>query len=412
MKLLFVSNLFPPYHLGGYEQLCCDIATRLSARGHDISVLTSTFGINQEGSESGVHRRLRLESDVYHYHMSNVLKYRSIRAHNRRVVEETLKLLEPEAVVIWSMWKMSREVPRQLEKRMGSRVVYYLASAWPVEPSAHEEYWESPANSAAGTWLRRVLRGPVKALLRAEWRPVGLMYRHVMSCSQSVCDQLAAQKVAVGNMRVVYHGIDPAPYTEAARRGRNQELDQLRVLFVGSLLRHKGVHTAINAIASVRRIDETLPVTLDILGRGHPEYETQLLAMVDRLRLRDRVTFHEPIPRSQLPGFMAGFNALVLPSIWEEPMALISEEAMAAQMVLVGAWTGGTKELLIDGVNGLAFPAEDVDALARHLVCLARSRDLRTQLALAGWRTVTQQFTMAHTLDAFEDCLNEVVSSS
>ena len=82
---------------------------------------------------------------------------------------------------------------------------------------------------------------------------------------------------------------------------------------------------------------------------------------------------------------------------------------MASRLVLVGAWTGGTKELLIDGVYGLAFPAENAEMLARHLVRLATDRSLRVRLAEAGWRTVTERFTMAHTLDEFEACLNEIV---
>jgi glycogen(starch) synthase len=164
-------------------------------------------------------------------------------------------------------------------------------------------------------------------------------------------------------------------------------------------------------MAQLRQIDATLPVTLDILGKGHPDYEAQLHAIVDRLQLHQVVTFHNPIPREQLPGFLAGYNALVLPSIWEEPLALISEEALAAQLALIGTLAGGTKELLEPGVNGLAFPAEDAKALAQQLLQLARDPVLRRRLAQAGWQTVTDRFTMTHTLDEFERHLNTIIGS-
>ncbi len=409
MKLLFVSNLYPPYHLGGYELLCHDIATRLTARGHAITVLTSTFGVNQETSEPGVHRRLWLESDLYYYRPQQGLRYRSIQAHNRRAVERTLREVAPDAVVVWGMWQLSKHVAAQLEELQELPVLYYFASSWPIELSAHEAYWDSSADSALGRAFKGIFRGIVRARLRSEWRPYSLRYDQVLACCQSVCDELAAAQVKTGNMDVVYHGVDAELYTRAAQLARNQEADRLKVVFVGSLYSHKGVHTAIEAMDRLRQIDATLPVTLDILGKGHPDYEVQLHTLVDRLQLHDIVTFHQPIPREQLPEFLARYNALVLPSTWEEPLALISEEALAAQLVLIGTLTGGTKELLEPDVNGLAFPAEDADALARQLFRLAADPALRRQLAQAGWQTVVDRFTMTHTLDEFERHLNAMV---
>ena len=411
MKLLFLSNLYPPYHLGGYEHLCREVATRLMARGHEVQVLTSTFGVQGEVAEPGIYRRLRLESDVYYYRPQQVLRYRSIQSHNRQVVERTLREVAPDAVVVWGMWELSKDVAAQLEELMGSRVLYYLASSWPIELSAHEAYWDGSDASALGRTFKRIFRGIVKARLRSEWRPYSLRYEHVLACAQSVCNELAAAHIEIRDMEVVYHGVDAESYTRAAQLAKNQDPDQLKVVFVGSLIPHKGVHTAIEAMAQLRQIDATLPVTLDILGKGHPDYEAQLHAMVDRLQLHQVVTFHNPIPREQLPVFLAGYNALVLPSIWEEPLALISEEALAAQLALIGTLAGGTKELLEPGVNGLAFPAEDAKALAQQLLQLARDPVLRRRLAQAGWQTVTDRFTMTHTLDEFERHLNTIIGS-
>ncbi len=410
MKLLFVSNLYPPYHLGGYELLCHEIATRLTARGHDITVLTSTFGVNREMIEPGVYRRLWLESDLYYYRPQQVLRYRSIQAHNRQAVECTLREVAPDVVIMWGMWQLSKRVAAQLEELPDLPVLYYFASSWPIELSAHEAYWDSSADSALGRSFKGVFRGVVKNRLRPEWRPYSLRYDHVLACCQSVCEELAAAQVKTGNMEVVYHGVDVDLYTRAARRARNQETDELKVVFVGSLYPHKGVHTAIEAMDRLRQINATLPVTLDILGRGHPDYEAQLHALVERLQLHELVKFHKPIPREQLPEFLARYNALVLPSTWEEPLALISEEALAAQLVLVGTLTGGTKELLEPDVNGLAFPVEDAEALARQLVRLAVDPALRRQLAQAGWQTVNDRFTMARTLDEIERHLDAMVT--
>ena len=67
MNLLFISNLYPPHHISGYEMLCHEAATHLKMRGHRVSVLTSTYGVARRQDEPGIYRRLELESDIYYY---------------------------------------------------------------------------------------------------------------------------------------------------------------------------------------------------------------------------------------------------------------------------------------------------------------------------------------------------------
>ena len=219
MKLLFVSNLYPPHHLGGYELLCHEVAARLIARGHDVQVLTSTFGVRTETAEPGIYRRLLLESDVYYYRPQQLLRYRSIQSHNRQAVERTLREVAPDAVIVWGMWNLTKHVTQQLEELNGLPVLYYLASSWPIELSAHEAYWDNSRDDAAlGRSFKQIFRGIVKAGLRSEWRPYPLRYDHVLACCQSVCEELAAARVRTGDMAVVFHGVDAELYTRAAQQ--------------------------------------------------------------------------------------------------------------------------------------------------------------------------------------------------
>ena len=38
MRILVLSNLYPPAAVGGYERMCHDVVERWRARGHDITV--------------------------------------------------------------------------------------------------------------------------------------------------------------------------------------------------------------------------------------------------------------------------------------------------------------------------------------------------------------------------------------
>jgi glycosyltransferase involved in cell wall biosynthesis len=211
--------------------------------------------------------------------------------------------------------------------------------------------------------------------------------------------------------RLIYHGIDADAYHAASLDYPRENIDgKLRVAFVGSLLPQKGVHTAIEALSHLARRGDDTEITLDILGVGHPQYEDRLHRMVIENCLAGRVAFHQPIPRGELPAFLARHDVLVLPSTWEEHLALISEEAMAAGLVLVGTLTGGTPEILSDGVNGLAFGRENAEELADQLVCLAHDVSLRQRLSAAAWQTIQERFTISGMLDEMETWLEEIAA--
>ena len=410
MRLLFVSNFYPPHHRGGYSMLCHEVATHLTARSHKVSVLTSTYGTTGGRDEPDVYRRLKLESDVHYYRPQQVLRYWANGRSNLRVIKELFAETTPDAVVIWGMWNLSRLVAAWAEKLAGPRVVYYLADVWPALPSEHEAYWDdATADSPVGKAFKYILRVPVRLVLQQEWRPYCLRFEHVVASSQFTRDELLKAGLPIDHCKVIHEGIDPIPYHRAAeRRELNPSDGVLRVVFVGALVPHKGAHTVIEAFAHLAESGALPSMHLTILGAGHPEYERYLHQLVQRWQLDDQVIFHCPIPRSQLPDFLAQFDVLVMPSVYKEPLARISQEAMAAGLVLVATLTGGTPEILVDGDNGLAFEPEDAQGLTMNLQRLAQDADLRDRLVVAGWQTVTEWFTISRMIDELEAYLAQV----
>ncbi len=413
MKLLFVSNFYPPYHLGGTEHLCHEVATRLIARGHTVEVLTSSFRAPSELNEPGIQRRLRLQSDIHYYRPQQVLHYFPDRHANLKIVRETLAEVQPDVVVMWGMWNLSWTVAAEAERIMGSKVAYYLAGAWPTDLTPHESYWTGRGRFFWGRAFLRLGRPLVALALRYEWHPCKLRFQNSAVCSISVEKEMRRAGIGPDRYRLIYHGIDADAYRAASLdRPRSSVDGKLRVVFVGSVLPEKGVHTAVEAMACLARRADESQITLDILGAGHPQYENRLHRMVDENHLATRVTFHRPIPRTELPAFLAGFDALVLPSTWEEHLALISEEAMAAGLVLVGTLTGGTPEILVDGVNGLAFGRENAEELADQLVRLARNVALRQRLSEAAWQTIQERFTTERMMENLEHFFTEVANQN
>jgi glycosyltransferase involved in cell wall biosynthesis len=84
---------------------------------------------------------------------------------------------------------------------------------------------------------------------------------------------------------------------------------------------------------------------------------------------------------------------------------------MAAGLVVVGAPTGGTGEILKEGKTGLTFPAGDAAALAAQIVRLVKEPGRRRRLARAGQTRVVEDFSFTRMVDELETTLTTIAES-
>jgi glycosyltransferase involved in cell wall biosynthesis len=138
--------------------------------------------------------------------------------------------------------------------------------------------------------------------------------------------------------------------------------------------------------------------------------------LVDREELHNHVTIHKPVSKDEMPAMLQQFDVLIFPSIYEEPLARITQEAMASGLAVVGTTTGGTKEILRDGETGFTFAPEDVQGLAEQVARLITYPDLRCRLAQAGRQMVIENFTLDRMVREIEtyllDCFARSSASS
>jgi glycosyltransferase involved in cell wall biosynthesis len=174
------------------------------------------------------------------------------------------------------------------------------------------------------------------------------------------------------------------------RSARRPSREQAVVGYIGRLVPEKGVDVLLEAIAQLRG-----PWELRILGSG-PDHD-RLVKMAQWLGILPRVTFDNPIPSTQLPYYYSGLDVLVLPSRtmpnWKEQFGRVLIEAMACQVVVVGAHCGAIPEVIGDA--GLTFVEGDPIDLRARLQQVLDDPALRQDLALRGRQRVLDNFTQA-----------------
>lgn len=413
MKILFISNLYPPFDMGGLEQRCQEIAICLRCRGHIVQILTSGSRQLETDQVNGVFRSLFLESALDYYRpLDFFLKRANRERHNLQILHKHTNTFAPDVILIWGMWNLSQNLAFWAEQWMPGRVVYNIASYWPVEKNVHEEYWQLAANRLLTEWIKRPLRTLAIKQLQREHYPPPLKFEHVICASKYVQNTLVRAGVMLQNSAVIYPGIDTTPLIDAPVAPGHIQAKPLRLLYFGNLVHHKGVHTAIEAVGVLKQQGLKNSVELTILGSGHPTYEAQLHTLVEQLDIKDRVRFVGKVPREEIPSWLKRFDVFLFTSIWPEPIAATVMEAMAAGLLVIGTEVGGQAEMLEHGQNALTFKAGDAKSLAEQICSVTDALHVRTQLALAGQQLVLERFTLKRMVDEFEQYLANVVNCS
>ena len=415
MRILFLSNFYPPHALGGYEQWCQEVADGLSARGHHVFVLTSRHGANGEppepvaAGEPYVRRTLHLQADVHYYRPLDFFAQR--RTQERENLDELHGAIEhfnPDVIMVWGMWNLSHMLPYLAEQRMGDRVCYYVSSYWPLDLDLHIQYWTLPTRRI---WLRP-FKKPFAALalaqLRAEEYPPPLRFDHAVCCSHYVRNTLVEQGALPESANVLLGGTEPDLFLEYAANRRTKKNNVLQMIYFGRLVHDKGVHTAIEALGHLSERQLLQRVKLTILGNGHPDYERQLRELAKEKGVQERVQFARQIPREDIVKVLGRFDLFLFTSIWPEPMARSVMEAMAAGLLVIGTTVGGQGEMLKHGHNGLTFPAENATVLADRIDQALNEPALRSQLAKAGQNMVIEQYTLERMIIEIEQFLMSV----
>lgn len=218
---------------------------------------------------------------------------------------------------------------------------------------------------------------------------------HLIAVCEDVRRHCMAQGVAASRITTVCNGVDLAHYQPCERaeaRKRFALSDETVFLFIGRLVRDKGIHLLLEAFNAVW---QTHPHSrLLILGDG-PDFA----------RITERNAALGMTAAVSLLGFMpdvrpalAAADCLVLPSE-TEGLNLTILEAMAMSRAVIATDCGGTREAVLDKRTGLLIPINDGEALESAMRQMLHSHAFCDEAGLAGHARVTQCFSLADQLN-------------
>ena len=403
MRIICLSNFYPPTGSGGYEEWCQEVTDRLYQRGHEVRVLTSRYHRQYAYKDPAwVYRELHLNMGMGS--RGNGLRFfvgrKAREAENGAMLNRLIADFMPDVVFVWGMWNLSWQLPATAEQLLPGRVVYYIGDYWLTLPDQLMLYWQTPPRNWVTYVPKHLLRLLARWLMTRDKRP-SLALVHTLFCTVFLQEAIAAQGIHLARPHVIYGAIDTNPYMLERRK---QPLDgrAFSLLYVGRLRHDKGVHTAVEAVAHLVHQQGVKDVHLRIVGSGSPEFKTFLRHYVQEQRVEEYVTLMGKCPKEALPQLYHEADAFLFTSIWEEPFGRVLVEAMASGVAIIGTQTGGATEILVENENALTFPPGDAVALAQQIMRLRQAPDWVYRLAKNGRETALQKFDIERMTDEIE----------
>jgi glycosyltransferase involved in cell wall biosynthesis len=403
MRLLFISNGYPPHRWAGTETYTASLAHELKRRGHQVQVLCAGAwdmgpaplnGVSDDLSTGVPVRRLHLNwlkaPDPFRYLYANPVV--------ARYVADFLRQSRPDLVHVTSCETLSASVLRVV-KDQGLPLVLSLTDFWFLCPRINLLRSDG-INCSGAVTARDCLRCQLEqsnayrrsrrlvperyTLALFEWlsryavltRQRGLrgLAGHVQQRRAYLAKAITwpdLRLTASAFARDVYwpnHILAPIEV-----RAYGHDLNwlrqysgktaskRLRIGYIGQITPAKGVHLLVEA---TNRLDDLGAAKPEVSIYGNLDHDAAYRAQLEAMAVgRSNIAFRGTFRHEEMASAFAEIDVLAVPSLWYD-FPLIILEAFAAHTPVVATNLGAMAEWVKPEVNGLLFGRGDPGSLA------------------------------------------------
>lgn len=401
MRILVVSDLFPPVAFGGYDLECAALVERLRDH-HDVVVLTSDLRRDHAPADPGVLRVLPFLGAGRRRAVVGAPSA-AVRAAQttRRVVED----VRPELVYVSSGLAIP-QAAIAIAGSSGAPLVCRFSELWFAGTFLsgdrflrHLRGGESGARAAWGAVARAVNRHPALRLVARPHLPAAISW-----ASEALRQAAGTPPCLEPTLeRVIHPATERNVYFAKLER---RPAPTTAIAYVGRVTTAKGAEVACRALCALR---DRHGVRARLIFAGHCALpmRRRLLELARGLDLDGDVVLAGALDRDALGAVLACAHAIVVPTVAFEAFSLVCVEAALARAPVVASRIGGIPEVLTDGDHALLFTTGDPEACATAL-----ATTLSDGAATAA--RVTRAFERAHrfTLDSYLDASEGLIADA
>lgn len=401
MKILVMTDHFPPDSPGGAGQVSLIQCRALRQLGHDVQVLSAR---QDESAPADV----QVEGvPVHRLKIAYLPRWRAyLSLHNpaaARGVRAFLERYRPDVVHAHNVHMYLTYHSLALAKRRGLPVVLTTHDVMSVAYQKLDSYIDPSWRHVPAEFDYRVT--PWSQIRKQRFRYFPLRNRIIrrviassvdviVSPSQALLYVLQANGIRAPEMIVFPNGIDPAlfetSHEEHAALRAGQGLEGRRIiLFAGRINRAKGGEQILDALPQI--VAQVPDAVLLVLARpgGYGEI---MLARARALGVEKHIHFAGWLDGRTLAAAYGAADVCVIPSICFDNFPTVALEAQAAGTPVVATCFGGSREAVTDGETGFIINPYNVEMLAGRITRILLDDALRAEMGARARQRVHDHF--------------------
>ncbi len=195
--------------------------------------------------------------------------------------------------------------------------------------------------------------------------------------------------------------------TRAMVERRALEDGPLRILFVGSLIPRKELHTLLEALAGLPRDGWRL----NVVGspKTDPAYASRVFEEIERLGVRDQVQMLGSLTGQELAKCYSGNHLLAVPSSYEG-FGIVYMEGMGFGLPALACTAGAAHEIITHGKDGFLIQPGYARAIAEHIGGLMNNRAELVRMSFAALERYAAHPTWNEGAAAIRRFLEEMIN--
>ncbi len=196
----------------------------------------------------------------------------------------------------------------------------------------------------------------------------------------TVNSSATAQEIMAIDSEACAPDIVPMSITAPKSAPKNEPASgRLNLLFLGRMVREKGIEELITALPDVANSLPNIRITLAGDGQDRVEMEN----LVKHLKLNNIVQFAGAVSPADTGKFYEWADIVVCPSHFEA-QGMVAAEALSYGKAVIAAEVGGLPDTVRHKKTGLLVPAHDAESLAVAIIKLGKDANLRYFLGANG----------------------------
>ncbi len=365
MKVLFVIEYYIP-HIGGVEIVFKNLCEGLAARGHDITVVTLRTG-NTPSFEviNGVkvsRVKTPARGDRYWFSFFAIPEVLRI-AHQADLVHTTTYNGAFPAWLGGKLWKK------------------------PCLITVHELFGSQWKNLVGMSRFKSGLHQLLEHIIAT------LPFHRYITVSRYTADCLAGFGIKQEKIKVIYNGIDynlfnPEKADGVAIRQKHKLGNTFIYMYYGRPGISKGVEYLVQAVPLIRQSVPGSKLLMVLSNDPRDRYEN-IRRMIKELNIENDMVLLAPVPRNELPDYIATADCVVIPSL-SEGFGFSAAEACAMGRPVIASNVASLPEV-VSGRYVLVEPGNS-EAIAEAVTRVYKREAENHQSKTFSWHECVEEY--------------------